>query len=213
MNVRKNRIAVITQNTALAEFFQLEAKACGCSILVMEESPATLRDFERVVLDASVGSCVSDHPDCLVAAVSTEGATAFPIACDERWEWPVSIRTVRDFFDGSMTEIHTEREFDESTIYLLSREKRELLYRNRRISLTPNEWRILLALGERKGETVSREYLGQMLGIEKGNMADVYIHHLRKKLESAFGIRLIHTVRAQGYRLDATLTDQSENPD
>ncbi len=211
MNVRKNRVAVISQNAVVTDFFRLEAQACGCAVWVMSEPPPTLRAFERVVLDVTAGACIADHAGCLVAVVMTDETKPLPIACDENWEWPVSVKTVRAFFEGDAAETPCQQEIGDHVIHLLSRESRELLYRNRKITLTPYEWRILLALSEAKGETVSRERLRWILGDETGNMADVYIHHLRKKLEGESGIRLIYTVRAQGYRLDAFLTDLGQN--
>ncbi len=207
MRGRKNRIVVISRNAVMADFFRMEAQACGCPIRVVDKPPASLRDFERVVLDSEVGVCVSDHADCLVAVIVNNKEAMMPITFQECWEWPVSVETVRAFFEGMSAEIDGEREPDVPNVYLLSNEKRELLYCNRRITLTPHEWRILMLLGESEGAIVSRDRLREALGDEQGNMVDVYIHHLRKKLEEDRGVRLIYTVRGRGYRLDLRMKD------
>lgn len=73
-----------------------------------------------------------------------------------------------------------------------------------RISLTPGEYAILHCLYNQKGEAVSRETLSALLG-GGGNSVDVYICKLRAKLEKPVGMRMIHTVRGTGYRLEPSL--------
>lgn len=73
-----------------------------------------------------------------------------------------------------------------------------------RIPLTPGEYAILHCLYSKKGEAVSRETLSALLG-GGGNSVDVYICKLRAKLEKPVGMRMIHTVRGVGYRLDPDL--------
>ena len=67
------------------------------------------------------------------------------------------------------------------------------------VPLTATESTILAYLLSRRGELVSREALAPFVG--GGNSVDVYVCRLRRKLEKPLGIRLIHTVRGEGYRL------------
>ncbi len=69
------------------------------------------------------------------------------------------------------------------------------------VSLSPAEWVILRRLCDDRGEAVSREELATLLG-GGGNSVEVYICHLRRKLEKPLGRRLISTVRGKGYRFD-----------
>ena len=71
----------------------------------------------------------------------------------------------------------------------------------RSISLTPAEWAIFECLYNHRGDVVPRETLASLLG-GGGNSADVYVCHLRTKIEKPLGRRMIHTVRGVGYRLD-----------
>ena len=127
-----------------------------------------------------------------------------PVFGDCVWYWPVSIYEIHK----AIAELHRkdgvscERETAsvEQFIYLLSEEEHTVLYRNRQIVLSESLWRLLGVLGERSGELVSRDELKSLFGGE-GNLVEVYIHGLRKKLELPFGIRLIETVRGKGYRL------------
>lgn len=72
-----------------------------------------------------------------------------------------------------------------------------------RVSLSSHEYRTLLALLERHGHVVTREYLesvvyGTVSSIESNTIA-VFIHQLRRKL----GDNIITTVHGQGYMIGA----------
>ena len=76
-----------------------------------------------------------------------------------------------------------------------------VLVNGRPVSLTPAEWVIFDCLYSHRGDAVPREALASLLG-GGGNSADVYVCHLRAKIEKPLGRRMIHTVRGVGYRLD-----------
>jgi DNA-binding response OmpR family regulator len=75
----------------------------------------------------------------------------------------------------------------------------------KRIALTAMEYRVLEYLALRRGAVVSKEELLEHLydfNWERfGNVIEVYISGLRRKLESVAGERLIQTVRGLGYSL------------
>ena len=71
----------------------------------------------------------------------------------------------------------------------------------KKIHLSRNEYAILDRLAESLGSPVSREDLSKVLSSSLGNMCDVYICHLRAKLESVSEKKLIFTVRGKGYML------------
>jgi two-component system response regulator PhoP len=75
----------------------------------------------------------------------------------------------------------------------------------KRISLTAMEYRVLEYLALRRGALVSKEELLEHLydfNWERfGNVIEVYISGLRRKLESVSGERHIQTVRGLGYSL------------
>lgn len=72
---------------------------------------------------------------------------------------------------------------------------------DREIKLSPDEVTVLRALSETE-TLVSRDELSRLLGHEEkcGNLVDVYICRLRKKLEKPLGYRVITTVRGVGYK-------------
>ena len=75
------------------------------------------------------------------------------------------------------------------------------IYGNHKISLSANEYKILRLLCERGGEIVFKNEINNALGISEGNMGDVYVCHLRRKLDNSLGIKFIYTVRGKGYIL------------
>ena len=83
-------------------------------------------------------------------------------------------------------------------------EKRHLVtYAGQEISLTNREFLMLKTLLENKGIVLSRDtLLERVCGYDyvgETNIVDVYVRHLRSKIDEAFGIKLIHTVRGAGY--------------
>lgn len=77
----------------------------------------------------------------------------------------------------------------------------EAIWGEIRIPLSETEYRVLALLCEHRGETVERKKLYSLLGAEDGNMGDVYICHLRRKIDNKLGLKLIYTVRGKGYML------------
>ena len=78
-----------------------------------------------------------------------------------------------------------------------------LTYENEKISLTKNEYRILLALMENKGKVVSRERLMERLwetdSFVDENTLTVNVNRLRKKLDAAGLTEFIVTKFGVGY--------------
>lgn len=73
------------------------------------------------------------------------------------------------------------------------------------ISLTATEYRLLFTLIKNKGRVLSRiDLLESAWDINFNlatNVVDVYINYLRKKIDSAYETKLIHTVIGMGYVL------------
>lgn len=77
------------------------------------------------------------------------------------------------------------------------------------ITLTPREWALFSCLWEARGVTVPKTVLWEALcaardaqGMPVTNTLEVYMCHLRRKLEKPLARRLILTERGKGYRLD-----------
>ena len=75
------------------------------------------------------------------------------------------------------------------------------------IGLTPKEFSLLEFLIRRKGEVLSKnEILGHVWNYDfegDPNIIEVYVRHLRDKVDRPFNRQSVQTVRGAGYRLDA----------
>jgi DNA-binding response OmpR family regulator len=82
-------------------------------------------------------------------------------------------------------------------------ERHEAVVRNVAVDLTKREFSLLQFLLENKGIVLTREtLLERVWGFDymgDTNAVDVYIRYLRSKIDEAFGIKLIHTIRGVGY--------------
>ena len=75
------------------------------------------------------------------------------------------------------------------------------------IDLAPKEFGILEYMMRNKGRPLSRtmivEHVWDMDYDGLTNIVDVYIRHLRSKIDDRYPVKLIHTVRGIGYLIDA----------
>jgi two-component system copper resistance phosphate regulon response regulator CusR len=74
-----------------------------------------------------------------------------------------------------------------------------------RIELTPKEYALLDYLATHPGRVLSRTMIVEHVWDQSfeglTNIVDVYVRHLRAKVDDPFPIKLIRTVRGAGYRL------------
>ncbi|MDF2642922.1 MAG: DNA-binding response regulator [Pseudomonas sp.] len=84
--------------------------------------------------------------------------------------------------------------------------KRKVTRSGERLSLTNKEFALLHLLISREGEVLSRaliaSHVWNMNFDSDTNVVDVAIRRLRAKVDDPYPIKLIHTVRGMGYRLE-----------
>jgi two-component system copper resistance phosphate regulon response regulator CusR len=84
------------------------------------------------------------------------------------------------------------------------------------IDLAPKEFGILEYMMRNKGRPLSRtmivEHVWDMDYDGLTNIVDVYIRHLRSKIDDRFTQKLIHTVRGIGYMIEAPVEKPPEAP-
>jgi len=85
--------------------------------------------------------------------------------------------------------------------------RRKVVRGNESIELAPKEFGILEYMMRNKGRPLSRtmivEHVWDMDYDGLTNIVDVYIRHLRSKIDDRFPQKLIHTVRGIGYMIEA----------
>jgi two-component system copper resistance phosphate regulon response regulator CusR len=75
------------------------------------------------------------------------------------------------------------------------------------LDLTPREFDLLAYLARQPGQIVTREMLAKEVWRETNratpldNVIDVHVAHLRRKVDGAHGVKLLHTVRGVGFVL------------
>ena len=88
--------------------------------------------------------------------------------------------------------------------------RRKVTRFNENIELAPKEFSILEYMMRNRGRPLSRtkivEHVWDMDYDGLTNIVDVYIRHLRSKIDDKFPLKMIHTVRGIGYMLDAPET-------
>ena len=82
---------------------------------------------------------------------------------------------------------------------------REVWRGDTEIQLSPKEFSLLETLMRRPGQVLSRlhllEHAWDFAYENRSNVVDVYIRHLRRKIDEPFGRHSLETVRGAGYRL------------
>jgi two-component system OmpR family response regulator len=84
---------------------------------------------------------------------------------------------------------------------------REVWRGSSEISLSAKEFALLETFMRRPGQVLSRHHLLEhawdFAYENRSNVVDVYVSHLRSKIDEPFGLRSLQTVRGVGYRLRA----------
>jgi DNA-binding response OmpR family regulator len=85
----------------------------------------------------------------------------------------------------------------------LDSKRRDVSYDGHRIELTNREFLMLKTLLENKDIVLSRDtLLERVCGydyIGETNIVDVYVRHLRSKIDETLGVKMLQTVRGAGY--------------
>ncbi|MCL4507262.1 MAG: response regulator transcription factor [Chloroflexi bacterium] len=84
---------------------------------------------------------------------------------------------------------------------------------NRPIELAAKEYAVLECLMRDVGRVVTRTMIAEHVWsyevYNQSNVVDVYIRNLRRKIDDAHEVKLIHTIRGMGYRLEAGGGDET----
>lgn len=96
---------------------------------------------------------------------------------------------------------------------LLSEKRHQVTYDGTDISLTNREFQMLKVLLENQDIVLSRDVLlNRVCGYDyvgETNVVDVYIRFLRAKIDEAFQIKMIQTVRGVGYVIKSSAPDMT----
>ncbi len=199
---------IISDDRIYARMLALELEAAGYSACICRR---TGQQIAFAVIDADMPGAepLHDAQGAIFAAVFSKNASVLEtLSADASADdtkkiifllRPFDIAQLRDA--AALAEKNAKSD-NEITV---DRERSSVYFRGTSAELTDKELMLFSSLAECRGKPLSRADAARAIGSEPGqcgNEVDVYVHHLRAKLLSAFGVRMISTVRGKGYMLD-----------
>lgn len=204
-----NELLVLTQDARLGQVLSDEAALLGVTVHVCAEMQALGReDWEQVRI--AIVDLDGKHSGSIPEHVRVLGLCRDPEALPTRarrlahmlYRRPFCMAALRDEIAvlgaAPKREVPAPVSQQVNTLTLLE-DSRCVLMGNRQISLTDKEYSVFSLLVQKGEEGVSKQELSTLLHAKETNEGQVYICHLRRKLEQVFGVRLIRTVRNKGY--------------
>ncbi|MBQ5793910.1 MAG: winged helix-turn-helix transcriptional regulator [Clostridia bacterium] len=202
-------LIIITADTRLGQVLSDEAALLGVSSLICVDALGVSREewegaqLAVVDLEGKLAGTIPEH-------VRVLGLCRDPEALSPRarrlahvlYRRPFRMADLRVEFAslGGVLQIQVPTPVQSQiTSLTLVEESRCVLMGNRQISLTDKEFAVLSMLVQNGEKGISKQELSALLDAGETNEGQVYICHLRRKLEHAFGVRLIKTVRNKGY--------------
>jgi hypothetical protein len=202
---KMEKIAIITTDKKLAELCEAECILCGYNAEIFVSAQALRSSFTRYLWDIDTVPDISKMSEKSTIRMSRE---------KDFFEDKQSIRippTLKNLHHliSNFSKEESSYECDiPKALVLKNRETRTILFGDRFTELSEHEFKVLEYLCKNRSKPVKREEINLILGAERGNISDVYIYHLRKKLEDLCGNRMISTVRSKGYMIDIDLVEK-----
>ena len=204
-----HELVILTADERLGQVLSDEAALLGVSSLICVDALGVSREewegaqLAVVDLEGKLAGTIPEH-------VRVLGLCRDPEALSPRarrlahvlYRRPFCMADLRVEFAslGGMLQIQVPTPVQSQiTSLTLVEESRCVLMGNRQISLTDKEFAVLSMLVQNGEKGISKQELSALLDAGETNEGQVYICHLRRKLEHAFGVRLIKTVRNKGY--------------
>jgi hypothetical protein len=129
------------------------------------------------------------------------------VICEEYFQRPFLMKDFLEIFGSNEKPRRHNANFQKNSFtkkntYLsVSEIDKAAVWGDQIIPLSDNEFKVLSLLCDNRYELVEREKIDSILGSEDGNICDVYICHLRRKIDNKLGLKLIYTIRGKGYML------------
>ena len=218
----KERLLLVSADERLQHLIAAEAWQLGIRVRSMTAASALSElsgaSVRMIVWDADTVALSRDAWDLLPKEIPLYvlcQADYVPEASEDRadvytWQRPLSVsvlhREIMRTILGTQSPHTTEGERGLRMDW--EPDGRTLRMGEERYPLTEKEACIMALLLRRRGATVTKEELREAIsavGDEQenaSNKVEVYLCHLRRKLEQPTGMRLFVTVRGKGYRLE-----------
>jgi two-component system copper resistance phosphate regulon response regulator CusR len=219
------RILVVEDERKVAEFVARGLKAARFAVDVASDGSmgwdfADTYDYDLVILDLMLPGMDGlellrrirrKSPKVPVLILTARDATAskvenFEAGADDYLTKPfafaeLEVRVKALLRRGPITQCSVVRVADLE----IDRLSQQVRRGEKRLDLTPREYALLEYLATQPGRAFSRTMIVEHVWDQSfeglTNIVDVYVRHLREKVDVPFGAKLIHTVRGVGYRL------------
>ena len=166
--MKLEKIALITENSKLARFFELELALLPYKLSPLSTIAEADSEYDCLIVDSDTVKDVVGGFSCPVITVSSrfERVEVFPHSRMCTLPYPVPmceiVRLLRDvecdIFDGR------EAERDYNTVYVTDHNTNSIMVENLQLKLTPSELAVLDALCSSSGRLVERERISALLG-------------------------------------------------
>ena len=191
------RISVVSNDRLFASMLCAEIKSMGREYKISSEKA------EIFIVDLDSKTSLTNFAGSRIVGFSRnekELSSEVIDKCEAVLHRPFLIEELKKLIEDMTVQKITLTESKNGALVLDGEDMSACLF-GETVRLSQNEYAVLSRLNETPCAPVSREELGEVLSSSAGNMCDVYICHLRNKLESVCDKKLIFTVRGKGYML------------
>ena len=207
-------IKIISNDRRFTRMLSLELERVGVNEV---EDFSDVKTNDELYIAADLDFCSDSEIEELSYETATligfyknddEGTSAKAALCSKVLRRPFLISDFLTFIGG---EADLTRKSERKPKNLESHKKTHILtvdhqaklaiWGENKIALSEYEYKVLSLLCENRGDVVPRDAIQDAVGAVDGNMGDVYICHLRRKIDNKRGLKLIYTIRGKGYML------------
>ena len=200
---------IFSKNESISRIVFSELSILGYDAKILHEAP-TETDSEIIVFDttslelsSSLRSFLNRFHAARRIAINNMGDN-LSVRFDKVLPFPFLLSELRESVleSRSTNETTSTEVLPSKKCFVPSPDSLGITLENTYIPLSEYEFKLLKLLCENSGSCVLRKDILSLFGADDSNISDVYICHLRNKLEIPFGIKVIYTVRGEGYMTD-----------
>ncbi|MDR0425970.1 MAG: response regulator transcription factor [Clostridiales bacterium] len=223
-----SHILIVEDESKISRFVSLELQHEGYDTTVIADGREALdaaleHEYDLIILDVMLPSLngieilrrlrqSKDTPVIILTARDqvVDKVTGLDIGADDYMTKPFAIEELLARIRVSLKKMKMVHTIGKLTVDI---DSHIATYDGDPIELTKKEFELLVYLIENRNVVISREKaLDVVWGYDfvgNTNVVDVYIRYLRSKIDDAFGIKLIETVRGFGYVIRHKKTGQA----
>ncbi len=207
------RAIIFSNNKKLCRLVEIELMLSGYTVSVKRSADVSSRSkpydktYDCLIYDNTEQMSNTDAglpPATFSAAITGQQAINVDADFDIIFEYPFSLDELRAAINDKqvLSKAESQASLPKEKCFYLEEDSKTVIYNGIAISLSEYELITLTLLCQKAGDILGREELSEALGAESGNIGEVYVCHLRRKLETPFGTKVIYTARGKGYYTD-----------